>query len=178
LLDSLENTLCIDLDRVYATGMSNGGMLAHRLGCAMSDRFAAIAPVAGTLAKGFNCAPELPISLMHIHGDNDIYVRVDGKQSSDGYLYEAIDDVVGKWADKTSQHCATQTTPYPTSADGIKSMRCEQRADCATGAEVVSCGWQGGHVWPAFGRDVIWNFFNRHSRGDDALPRIDAPVPP
>jgi polyhydroxybutyrate depolymerase len=178
LLDSLENTLCIDLDRVYATGMSNGGMLAHRLGCAMSDRFAAIAPVAGTLAKGFNCAPELPISLMHIHGDNDIYVRVDGKQSSDGYLYEAIDDVVGKWADKTSQHCATQTTPYPTSADGIKSMRCEQRADCATGAEVVSCGWQGGHVWPAFGRDVIWNFFNRHSRGDDALPRIDSPVPP
>ena len=166
LLDTLENTLCIDRDRVYATGMSNGGMLVHRLGCAMPDRFTAIAPVAGTLAEGFNCAPEQPISLIHIHGDEDTYVRVDGKQSSDGYRYETIDKVVDKWASPSSQHCATATTSYPTSADGIEGMLCTQRADCATEAEVVSCGWQGGHAWPAFGRDVIWDFFRKHSRRD------------
>ena len=158
--------MCIDRDRVYATGMSNGGMLVHRLGCAMPDRFAAIAPVAGTLAEGFNCAREQRISLMHIHGDEDTYVRVDGKQSSDGYRYETIDKVVDKWASPSSQHCATATTSYPTSADGIEGMLCKQRADCATEAEVVSCGWQGGHAWPAFGRDVIWDFFRKHSRRD------------
>ena len=65
-----------------------------------------------------------------------------------------------------SQHCATATTSYPTSADGIEGMLCTQRADCATEAEVVSCGWQGGHAWPAFGRDVIWDFFRKHSRRD------------
>ena len=164
LLDTLENTLCIDRDRIYATGMSNGGMFAHRLGCAMPDRFAAIAPVAGTLAKGFNCAPEQPISLMHIHGDDDTYVRVDGKTSSDGYRYEAIDDVVHKWAGATSQHCAAESTPYTTSTDSTYGLRCEQRANCATGAEVVSCNWQGGHAWPAFARDAIWDFFNRHDQ--------------
>ena len=121
---------------------------------------------AGTLAEGFNCAPEQPISLMHIHGDEDTYVRVDGKQSSDGYRYETIDKVVDKWASPSSQHCATATTSYPTSADGIEGMLCTQRADCATEAEVVSCGWQGGHAWPAFGRDVIWDFFRKHSRRD------------
>jgi len=57
LLDELESTLCIDLDRVYATGISNGGMFVKRLGYDLPDRFAAIAPVAGTIAKGFNCAP-------------------------------------------------------------------------------------------------------------------------
>ena len=89
-----------------------------------------------------------------------------GKQSSDGYRYETIDKVVDKWASPSSQHCATATTSYPTSADGIEGMLCTQRADCATEAEVVSCGWQGGHAWPAFGRDVIWDFFRKHSRRD------------
>ncbi len=39
LLDHLEEALCLDLDRVYATGMSNGGMFVHRLGCELPERF-------------------------------------------------------------------------------------------------------------------------------------------
>ena len=56
MLDELESRLCVDKDRVFAAGMSNGGFMSHRLACDLSDRIAAVAPVAGynvTMA----CAP-------------------------------------------------------------------------------------------------------------------------
>ena len=49
LIDSLERELEIDPRRVYATGISNGGMFAHRLACELPGVLAAIAPVAGAL---------------------------------------------------------------------------------------------------------------------------------
>ena len=58
LLDRVESTYCVDKRRIYATGMSNGGFLTHRLGCELSDRIAAIAPVAGVLGLATNdCRP-------------------------------------------------------------------------------------------------------------------------
>ena len=170
MLDALEQTMCIDLNRVYATGMSNGGMFVHRLGCDVADRFAAIAPVAGTLAKGFNCAPDTSttISVMAIHGSEDDYVDVTGAQSSDGYRYTAMADVMVAWAAPESQGCDAEITPYPTHADGMRDWACTQNANCATGAEVVSCWWTAGHDWPSgstrFGNDMIWEFFRQNAK--------------
>lgn len=169
LLDRLESELCVDLDRVYATGMSNGGMFVHRLGCDMPERFAAIAPVSGTLARGFNCAPEVPLAMMNIYGSQDDYVSQLGGVSSDGFYYDAATDVLAKWAGPASQRCATVTTPYETSRDGTLNLACIQHADCTTGAEVVHCTWDGAHDWPRaegqpFGNEIIWDFFSRHSR--------------
>ena len=140
LLDSLEESLCIDLDRVYATGMSNGGMFVHRLGCDMPDRFAAIAPVGGTLARGFNCAPDtsMSLSLMNIYGRRDRYVSQDGTMSSDGYYYTSAEDVVSKWASPSSQDCEATPTPYEASENGTLGLVCTQRDNCSTGAEVVN----------------------------------------
>src|SRR5690349_18796236 len=45
ILDRLETEMCVDTARIYSTGFSNGGFLSHRLGCELSDRIAAIAPV-------------------------------------------------------------------------------------------------------------------------------------
>ena len=50
LLDDLSGVLTVDTQRVYACGMSNGGMMCYRLASELSDRIAAIAPVAGTVA--------------------------------------------------------------------------------------------------------------------------------
>jgi polyhydroxybutyrate depolymerase len=169
-LDEAEENLCIDLNRVYATGMSNGGMFVHRLGCDMSDRFAAIVPVSGTLAKGFNCAPPASdqISIMNIHGRDDDYVDVTGKESTDGYFYTAIDDVMSLWASPSSQNCDNDVTTYPTIADGIRGIQCTQHANCASGAEIVSCWWDAGHAWPGgikqFGNDMIWDFFLKNPK--------------
>jgi len=171
LLDDLGEALCLDLDRVYATGMSNGGMFVQRLGCDLPDRFAAIAPVAGTLARGFNCAPgpSTPISIMNFQGSRDRAVPEDGTTSSDGYYYTPAEDVLGLWAQEESQGCAAGDSGYPTSADGTLELACVQRDHCESGAEVVSCIWTGEHTWPRdgadeFGNRVIWEFFSKHSK--------------
>ena len=171
MLDRLQGELCVDLDRVYATGMSNGGMFVHRLGCDMADRFAAIAPVGGTLARGFNCAPSTPLGLMNIYGSEDDYVSQRGDKSSDGYLYEGAEAVVAKWASSASQACDAETTPYETSRDGELGLACIQHDNCGSGAEVVHCTWDGAHDWPQaedlpVGNDIIWEFFSKHSRSN------------
>jgi poly(3-hydroxybutyrate) depolymerase/CubicO group peptidase (beta-lactamase class C family) len=166
LLDQVEESLCIDRDRVFATGISNGGMFVHRLGCALPHRFAAIAPVAGTLAKGFNCAPssKQAVSMMNIHATRDRTVPYDGTPSSDGFLYTPTSEVLDLWATDSSQSCSAEATPYPTSKDGVNGFRCSQRAECASGAQLVDCSWDGGHDWPRHGEGefastVIWEFF-------------------
>jgi len=171
LLDELERTLCVDLDRVYATGISNGGMFVHRLGCDLPKRFAAIAPVAGTIAKGGGCAPPTSpkISMINIHGAADRVVPYDGTPADDGFLYTPVAQVMAAWAGKSSQHCDGEDSPYTTSRDGVGGFRCVQRANCVTGAEVVDCAWDGGHDWPRndedqFSVDVIWEFFEKNGR--------------
>ncbi len=171
LLDTLESRLCLDLDRVYATGMSNGGMFVHRLGCSyLADRFAALAPVAGTLAKGFNCAPEptTRLSIMNLHGVRDTVVPMDGSKSSDGFFYLPVTDVIDRWAGVTSQQCEATFVSYPTPVDGTLAFRCMQRDHCATGAQVVACTWNGAHTWPGgpepFGTHVIWTFFMQNPK--------------
>jgi polyhydroxybutyrate depolymerase len=171
LLDEIESTVCVDRDRVFATGMSNGAMFVHRLGCNLSDRFAAIAPVGGTLARGFNCAPgpSPKISMINFYGTRDTVVRFDGTPSEDGFLYTPTSQVMAAWAGPESQRCSSEDSPYPTPKDGMQGFRCVQRANCATGAEVVDCAWDGGHEWPNqggdnFAIDVIWEFFEKNGR--------------
>lgn len=83
LLDHVEATVCIDPDRVYATGVSNGGGMAARAGCALSDRIAAIAPVAGGY-RGLTdpCKPDRPVSVLEIHGTADTVVPYNGRRAS------------------------------------------------------------------------------------------------
>jgi polyhydroxybutyrate depolymerase len=171
LLDHLEATLCIDLDRVYATGVSNGGMFVYRLGCDMPERFAAIAPIAGIPMKGFGCAPgpSAPVSIMHLHGSLDRAIPTDGSESSERHFVDPLDEVIDMWASEESQGCDSGETPYPTSKDGTKDLECAQRANCSTGAEVVYCSWAGDHmssvsIGKFLGNDVIWEFFSKNSR--------------
>ena len=59
-----------NVGNIFATGMSNGGMFSHRLGCEMPETFTAIAAVAGT--NNFDgCNPQEPVSVLNIHGLQD-----------------------------------------------------------------------------------------------------------
>jgi len=175
LLDELEKTLCIDRARVFATGVSNGGMFVQRLGCDLPNRLAAIAPVAGTIAKRFNCAPggERAVSMMNIYATKDTTVPFDGAPAEDGFLYTPVAEVTDLWAAESSQGCSSEYSPYPTAMDGVMGFRCVQRAGCGTGAELVECAWDGGHDWPRdgeteFASPVIWEFFERNPTTADA----------
>ena len=77
LIDEISGTHHIDPNRVFVTGHSNGAMLSYRLACELSDKIAAAAVVAGTLAVE-PCSPSRPVSFMEIHGTADRNVPIDG----------------------------------------------------------------------------------------------------
>ena len=71
VIEDLAERTYIKRSMIYATGMSNGGGMAHRLGCEAADVFAAIAPVEGTKnLKGDDCNPQREIPVIIYHGNH------------------------------------------------------------------------------------------------------------
>jgi polyhydroxybutyrate depolymerase len=167
ILDTAAQKLCVDPKRIYATGMSNGGFLSHRIGCELADRVAAIAPVAGVLGVP-TCTPSRPMPVMHFHGTADPLVPWDGSTLL-GFI--SVPDSVAGWVARDSCTGA----PVQTYAHGDAS--CSSYQQCAGGAEVTLCTITGGgHTWPggmpvpALGAtstdisatDAMWTFFAAH----------------
>jgi polyhydroxybutyrate depolymerase len=96
LIDSLEDSYHIDTDRIYSTGMSNGGFMSYMLACHLSDKFAAIASIAGSMNIGQtgSCSCQHPMPVMEIHGTADGTVPYDGT-----VVFMSIPDVLSYWVD-------------------------------------------------------------------------------
>jgi len=168
LLDTLEAELCVDATRVFATGMSNGGFLAQRLGCELSDRIAAIAPVAGVMGIP-TCTPSRPVPVMEFHGTSDPVVPYDGDPAIG---YPSVADTIAGWVQRDGCQGAATTT-Y---ANG--DATCVTYGDCTADAEVTLCTiaggghtWPGGTPFPLLGNtstdisatDAMWTFFQKHA---------------
>lgn len=152
LLDDLARSTDIDARRIYATGMSNGGMLAHRLGCELADRIAAIAPVAGTLGIA-SCRPARPVPVLHVHGTGDTHVPFAGGRGEDSRVdvaFRSVADTLAIW--RRANGCAA-TPPVrrdlpDRAADGMRSWQ-ESWGPCAGGTTVALITVEGGgHSWP------------------------------
>lgn len=140
LLDQLESTLCIDPKRIYATGFSNGGMFASRLGCEMSGRIAAIAPVSGPIATS-SCKPSRPMPVMEFHGTSDIVVPYGGNGLGGAM---SVPDAISLW--KSNNGC-TDASPATIFQNG--DTTCTAYQSCNAGADVALCKIDGGgHQWP------------------------------
>jgi polyhydroxybutyrate depolymerase len=155
LIDDVGKKSCVALDRVYATGMSNGGFMSHNLACNLSDRIAAIGPVAGVLGiPPAACTPGRAVPVMEFHGTADPLVPYDGGSPSAslwGYLYptsapptfRSVSDTVAFW--RTQNGCSD--TPMQTYASG--DATCQTYGGCKDGAVVTLCTiMDGGHTWP------------------------------
>lgn len=169
LIARVSAEFCVDDARVYATGMSNGGFLSHRLACELADRIAAIAPVAGVLGIPA-CSPSRAVPVLHFHGTLDALVPYNGG----GVLaFTSVADTMRGWA--TRNGCSG--APAEFLRRGI--VRCERWSGCRDDASVELCTVEGGgHTWPgafpvaALGvttRDVsasemMLDFFARHPR--------------
>lgn len=142
LLDHVEGQLCTDRKRVFASGMSNGGLFSHRLACELSSRIAAIAPVAGTIGVA-TCTPTRPVPVLHIHGTDDTHVPFDGGQGcgSDNAVFTSVPATMEGW--RTRNGCTTGTSSYFQQGDGT----CNGFEACE--APTVLCTIAGGgHSWP------------------------------
>jgi polyhydroxybutyrate depolymerase len=169
LLAYLQRELSIDPARIYATGFSNGATMANRLGCDMSDTFAAIAPVSGGHVAFDLCASKNPISVLVFHGLDDTMIPYQGNNVDS----PPVRAWVQAWADRNGCHFQPQT-----SQPGVTITR-ETWGDCDQDVEVTFYSIAGaGHTWPGsqFGAlmggttsainatDVMWEFFESHPR--------------
>lgn len=183
LIDSLDLTYNINLNRVYSTGMSNGGYMSHTLACELSNRITAIASVTGSIFNtqyGSNCHPMRPVPVMQIHGTNDPTVPYIGSSTS-----MPIDSVVKYWVTKNSCNpvATFSNVPNTSSTDGCTAEH-YRYLNGTSGSSVELYKIIGGtHTWPGFpfgglgtNLDInaskeIWRFFNKYSLS--ALTTVD-----
>ena len=148
LLDSVQSEFAIDKSRTYLLGVSNGGMMTLRLGCNLSDRFAAIAPIIAQLAPGYACGPDVDLPMMHLFGGEDDTVRFDGKPAGDGFIYTTAAKTAEVWASALACESGPQGWHNDIAAEA--ELVCTAYSDCRVeGQEVVSCmDPDGTHAWP------------------------------
>jgi polyhydroxybutyrate depolymerase len=178
VLDEIATVVNVDAKRVYATGMSNGAMMCYRLAAELSDRFAAIAPVAGTMAIE-KAEPKRPVPVLHFHGAADGLVPLNGValKNSSAVKILSLDDTINAWV--KIDHCQPDPiTAYVPAKTGKLQISQKYYPPGADGAEVVLYLLQGGgHVWPGGplnppflgattndinATDLMWEFFQRH----------------
>lgn len=198
ILDDLSARFAVDERRVFVTGFSNGASMSFRVGAELSDRIAAIAPVAGALwfdPTKFRHS----VSMCYITGTADPLNLIQGGVPklatgvSDRVRSKPkppVRDSILKWAKALG---CPATTPSISDAHGVRT---ETYSACMDTAEVVYIAVDGlGHTW-AGGRsllpesmvgktsntiratDVIWEFFQKHARPipDKNAAQQDAPA--
>lgn len=180
LIDHAESSLCIDSDRVYFAGYSNGARMSVRLACDLGDRIAAIALVSGVGSPA--CDDALPMPLIAFHGTEDGVIPLDGG----GRGEHVVEEIIPAWAEHNG--CTETSDEQPLA--GTKGVRLIRNSVCQDNSTVDlyivfdadpdATGDQGGgHTWPSATRgeptdagnattheinanDLIWDFFLAH----------------
>jgi polyhydroxybutyrate depolymerase len=150
LVSQMQRDACIDNKRVYATGLSNGGAMAHLLACNAADVFAAAAPV--SMSNGVSgCTPARPISVVMTRGTDDPLVPFNG-----GFLFASAEEDFERWGSLNG--CAGE----PAAAGDL----CQTLSGCSAGVEVSLCTLDAGHVLYDNAQnfnvpDFVWATFQR-----------------
>ena len=177
LIEELERNLRIDPKRIYAAGISNGGKMSYVLACKLSDKIAAIAPVAGSMEHPA-CNPSQPVSVIIFHGTDDEHILYEGgKPKKQADSHERVDSpvsfAVSYWV--KNNKCSTRPTRKE-----LGNVLIETHADGDRRTAVVLYTIKGGkHSWPGGTRgwifgdeptqeisatDLMWEFFKHHPK--------------
>ncbi len=165
VIDDVAARVPVDKTRVYATGLSNGSMMAYRLAAEASHRIAAVAGVAGAMSLE-RFAPSRPMPVMHIHSVNDHIARFDGGFGPPGLLgdtrmfHMSVEDMLKAWRDHN--RCPVRPLAIeplagkPGTPDESHSAIRRTYGACHEGVSVVLLQLSGpGHVWPGGARDYL-----------------------
>ena len=183
LLGWLAERLAYDPSRVYATGMSNGGLFCYHLALQVPYLIAGIAPVAVAMTTIPDTLPSdlPPLPVVHLHGTADHFVRYEGglgHQSLTRTRFAPVEDTVRFWARVNACDMHPVLTPLtPQVADGTHVTRHEYRGGRAPVVLYQIHG--GGHTWPGelsnyaflgevsrnlLANETIWQFLRTNTR--------------
>ncbi|GAA4382426.1 extracellular catalytic domain type 1 short-chain-length polyhydroxyalkanoate depolymerase [Hymenobacter koreensis] len=189
LIDSLSARYRIDPNRVYSTGMSNGGFMSYELACQLSGRIAAVGSVTGSMiASRMNtCAPSRPVPIIEIHGTADATVPYSGGTALN---FVPIPALLAHWVQVNGCNPTPVVTPVPNTntTDGSTAER--QVWSGGRNGSVVEhyriIG--GGHTWPGAvfstgvtNRDInasreVWRFLRGFRLNSLPLAALTGPV--
>jgi len=184
LIDDLGMYFNIDENRIFATGISNGAMMSYRLASDLSNRIAAIAPVAGQRAIGeFGQIPPRPVPIIHFHGILDEWAPYYGGKQVSSFFLEDFRYSVLNTTESWVIHNECLLEPYDTF--NIGNATCTKYGPGLNNSEVVLWTLEdGGHTWPGgkitkseedylgigvgpinhdiSSMELIWEFFEKH----------------
>jgi polyhydroxybutyrate depolymerase len=190
LLAEVRRAVVTHDDQVFATGISNGGAMSHRLACERSEVVAAIATIAGAaqVQATPGCAPSRAVPVLHVHGTEDPCWGYDGSISErlcddgTGGRFVSVPDSMAGWlerngCDGTDLDDMTRETMPDAQDDGTRSTRF-RGVDCDADTEHVRIDG-GGHTWPSGwdylaerrigkvaqdfdGNQLVWAFLEAH----------------
>jgi len=181
LIDFMAAQVCVDQQRIYATGMSNGGLFTSVLVCDLSERIAAAVSVAG-VTHPETCSPSRAVPFMAFHGTDDTVVpyggggesTLSGSEGSGDFFEQVMPDEMAEFAADFA--CADF-------ADSVISAEVSLRSwsGCRDDVDVIFYTIEGGgHTWPGSGlsrafesglgyttldvnaTEVAWEFFERN----------------
>ena len=164
LVETVNADLCIDTDRIYAVGSSNGAYFVSTLACDMADVFAA-AFMSAAVTHYEGCSPSQPIALAQIHGDEDVTVPYFGggsvvqsggrssiyNQFGEQVVEDFFDQVV---PDEVAEFAADFSCDEVTESEVTSDVQLTAYTGCADpSVEVLHYRvLGGGHGWPGAGQ--------------------------
>jgi polyhydroxybutyrate depolymerase len=141
MLERFNSTLCVDQKRIFSTGFSFGGMMSFAVGCAMPDKFRAIAPNSGSFVSGCDTSHPGPIAVIQSHGKSDTVMSIaEGNKARDYFL--------------KMNGCSNETKPIEPTAGN-----CVEYQGCKEGYPYIYCAFDGGHAPQSWEAPMIWKFF-------------------
>jgi len=188
IIDAVSEDYCIHPKRIFATGSSMGAGMSQRLACDLSDRIAAIGPVATGnpwIAFPDICEPDRPVSIIQFNGNADMAIPFEGGTNPfSGAEMPPVPEMFGAWAEL--YECSGETELVYQKGE----VTCIEYADCEDDATLRHCIVEGGgHNWPGavdlcepfpglcwlWGHTTedidasreIWKFFAEHAMDDD-----------
>lgn len=160
MINEISSQYNIDMERVYAAGYSNGGMMAYGLANYKSDLIAAVASVSGVM---LDCTGSTihPMPIVHLHGTSDGVIPYNGNSD-----YSSAQHVLDHWIDFNN----TTTTPtvinHNSGGVTIEHFVYDQGDN---GVAVEHYKYTGGdHVWFSATyqgqrtAELVWNFVSQY----------------
>jgi len=178
MLDQVGNKFSVDSSRVYAVGLSEGGFMSMRLGCALGDRIAAVAAVGAAMPKTMICLPSRPVPFAMISGTSDPVVPYGGGTEHNMNLPTiSAEDSARAWAKIDRCEEKPEKSKLPAHGKGGMETKVATYNGCHENAQVVLYSVKGaGNTWPGGeqyeaektvgktsqdlnANEVIWSFF-------------------
>ena len=186
MIDKIKAGYSIDLNSVYACGMSNGGFMSQTLACALNNKIAAIASVTGSMfiSQYGTCVPGRVVPVLQIHGTADNTVPYQGNNQM-----IAIDTLMKFWVrhDQCNAVPVIDSVPDISKADSCKAVHYVYE----NGLQGSTCELYkiigGGHSWPGSpfkiavtnqdfnASEKIWQFFRKYKLNNLlSVPKSDS----